>query len=168
MNEEDEIYSLGMLLESRGLSHSEIDSYFEHFGVRGMKWGVRRTRRAERLARWKEGSGKASWLRSTAHVGPIDLVKGRGIRGGTARKAMREVARENRRRNGEATTRDRLARIGNTKVQDLVPVRASKANKETRFRSSDKAVVAAAGALIVARMIGREAMRRGAVQALAK
>jgi len=31
-----------MTLEENGLSHSEIDTYLEHAGVKGMKWGTRR------------------------------------------------------------------------------------------------------------------------------
>jgi len=36
-----DIHILGTMLEEKGLSHSEIDAYFEHHGVKGMKWGIR-------------------------------------------------------------------------------------------------------------------------------
>lgn len=39
---EKEISEIGSMLESKGLTHSEIDAYFAHRGVKGMKWGVRR------------------------------------------------------------------------------------------------------------------------------
>lgn len=42
---EDEILEIGFALEEGGLSHSEIDAYFAHYGKPGMKWGVRRSRR---------------------------------------------------------------------------------------------------------------------------
>lgn len=38
---EDDIHNLGLMLEEKGLSHSQIDSYFEHHGVKGMHWGIR-------------------------------------------------------------------------------------------------------------------------------
>lgn len=39
---EEQIDVIGLMLEDKGLTHSEIDSYLEHRGVKGMKWGVRR------------------------------------------------------------------------------------------------------------------------------
>ena len=44
---ETDILEIGLMLEEKGLSHSEIDSYFEHHGVKGQKWGVRRARNRE-------------------------------------------------------------------------------------------------------------------------
>lgn len=41
MNDED-IDDIGFMLEEKGLTHEEIDEYFEHYGTKGMKWGVRR------------------------------------------------------------------------------------------------------------------------------
>jgi len=38
----EEIDSIGTILEEKGMSHSDIDLYFEHYGVPGMKWGKRR------------------------------------------------------------------------------------------------------------------------------
>lgn len=41
---DDQIDAIGFGLEAEGLSHSEIDDYFlQHYGKKGMKWGVRRT-----------------------------------------------------------------------------------------------------------------------------
>ena len=51
MMTDDEIYELGMLLEGKGLSHSEIDDFLEHQGVKGMKWGVRRSKKVTGVAR---------------------------------------------------------------------------------------------------------------------
>lgn len=39
---DEQIDEIGTMLEDKGLTHSEIDAYFEHRGVKGMKWGVRR------------------------------------------------------------------------------------------------------------------------------
>lgn len=48
---DEEIYALGMDLELAGFSHSEIDTYFQHAGVKGMKWGVRKSRKETGLTR---------------------------------------------------------------------------------------------------------------------
>jgi len=38
----DEQYlAVGQDLEAAGLSHAQIDAYFEHHGVKGQKWGIR-------------------------------------------------------------------------------------------------------------------------------
>lgn len=42
MYTDEEIDSIGLMFEEKGVSHSEIDAYFAHRGVKGMKWGVRR------------------------------------------------------------------------------------------------------------------------------
>lgn len=44
---EKEISEIGVMLEDKGLTHQEIDAYFEHSGVKGMKWGVRRANAKE-------------------------------------------------------------------------------------------------------------------------
>ncbi len=42
---EDDILKMGSFLEHQGMSDPEIDDWFEHAGVRGMKWGVRKPRK---------------------------------------------------------------------------------------------------------------------------
>jgi len=42
MYTEEQIDAIGLMLEEKGLSHAQIDEYFEHFGVVGMKWGIRK------------------------------------------------------------------------------------------------------------------------------
>lgn len=39
---DEQIDAIGIVLEDNGMSHSEIDAYFAHYGKKGMKWGVRR------------------------------------------------------------------------------------------------------------------------------
>jgi len=48
---EADIDTVGHMLEEKGLSHSQIDSYFEHHGVKGMKWGVRREQKRAAYAK---------------------------------------------------------------------------------------------------------------------
>lgn len=46
---DEEIEIIGVTLEGGGFTHAEIDEYFEHSGVRGMKWGVRRQLNKQRV-----------------------------------------------------------------------------------------------------------------------
>jgi len=149
----------------------KVDAFLEHYGVRGMQWGVRRTRRTQRLARAAAadssvssraravGIGGLGVVRVRGRVGPIDLVKGGGIRGGATRKVGREVAREARIKAGKAKTSDILVRVGSTRVTDIVPVRTKNTGKKT-IMDNDKAIVAAAGAVFVAQYLGRRALRK--------
>jgi hypothetical protein len=40
-----DIDQVGEYLESQGLDDAQIDAYFEHSGVRGMHWGVRKQKK---------------------------------------------------------------------------------------------------------------------------
>lgn len=44
---EEEIDEIGLVLEHGGMSDNDIDTYFAHHGVKGMKWGERRKRNKE-------------------------------------------------------------------------------------------------------------------------
>lgn len=48
---EIEILELGLTLEHMGFSDYEIDSYLEHFGVKGMHWGQRKAYNKANVAR---------------------------------------------------------------------------------------------------------------------
>lgn len=48
---DEEINTIGNILEDEGLSHSEIDAYFEHHGVKGQKWGLRKGKSATGYSR---------------------------------------------------------------------------------------------------------------------
>lgn len=36
---------VGQMLEDKGLTHAQIDEYFEHHGVEGIKWSARQSRK---------------------------------------------------------------------------------------------------------------------------
>lgn len=45
MYTEEQIDTIGLMLEEKGLTHSQINDHFEHHGVRGMKWGQRHSKK---------------------------------------------------------------------------------------------------------------------------
>lgn len=143
--------------------------FLEHFGVPGMKWGVRRDRRAGALVSLGSGEGGTiSKVRSARDVlrGPVDVVAGRGIRGGSKRRGRRQLARNARVRSGEANAKDLMVYYGGTRAMDLIPVRTKNIGKDTTAGRSvskssgrDVAIVAAAGAFYVARTILKQKAR---------
>lgn len=60
------IVEIGEHLEHQGWSDDAIDEYLEHFGVKGMKWGVRREARQRNRALNKASRAKdnADWAKS--------------------------------------------------------------------------------------------------------
>ena len=106
------------------MTFETADDVLEHFGVKGMKWGVRRDRRAARLARVGRGEGGIrDKTRALANVNAVDLVRGRGLRGAAARRSERQIDRNRRVREGEASARDLLTYFGSTRITDLIPSR---------------------------------------------
>lgn len=96
------------------------DNLLEHFGVKGMRWGVRRENRIARLER--VGSGKASRA-DKVRVGLTDTTSAGVIRRGGFRKAAAGKAanmriRDARVANGHATVMDHLARHGGDRIFD--------------------------------------------------
>lgn len=118
--------------------------FLEHVGVKGMKWGVRRNRRAELFT--KRATGKANLVEKAyvqTHLGVIDRVRGRGTTGGAKRKGARLHGRNSRVQEGEASVVDMLLYYGTFKYKDLVPVRSK--NKDTKDRNK-RALSVAVGA----------------------
>lgn len=145
--------------ELQRMSSQDISKYIEHHGVAGMKWGVRRTRRLQALQRaGTKGGPKISKVRALANVGPVDLIKGRGITGGAHRKAVRIKGQLGRHKAGKATTVDLVKRYGSTRVSDLIPTTKSRQHLQTTAKR-DAVIVAGAGALFAARLIAKRAAR---------
>jgi hypothetical protein len=149
---------------------NEIDIFIldqiEHAGIKGMKWGVRRERRIERLARGGVKGGSAiSRVRAAGRIGPVDFVRGRGVRGGSARKAVRVQGQLDRFKRGEASAVDIIKRYGSTHARDLVPVREKNVGKKTRVRGDivGAAGVVLIGASIAARMLANKQVGRALV-----
>lgn len=129
------------------------EEYLAHYGIPGMKWGVRRERRIQSLDRAIRGEGGvATKARALSKLTPVDLVKGRGIRGGSQRKAARNRARNARVQAGQGRLRDNAVYYGSTRVSDLIPVRSKNVNKKTTV-SGDKVAVAAVGAFFIASLL---------------
>ncbi len=145
---EDDILEIGDMLEEKGLSHSEIDSYFEHHGVVGMKWGVRRRNRIARTVMVGKGKGTISdKLRVHAYANPVDVVRKASFRKGAALKGARMMRREDRMANGRGKARDVLISIGTARASDVLPSVMGGALKKDASRDMAKISSGAAFAL---------------------
>lgn len=122
---------LGEYLEHAGLSDEEIDTVLVHFGVKGMRWGVRRDTRAQSLIRYAEGKGtRGDKFRRYATRGPLAIVsKKYGTREQRVALANKLLAKEGQRmldrnkrvREGKASIKDILGYVGDTRIYDIIP-----------------------------------------------
>lgn len=145
-----------------------VDDFFEHHGVRGMRWGVRRQRRVDLLKRAAKKTGYPSGIAKTRSMlgygpklGPIDLIKGRGLSGGFQRKSQRMQARLKRIKRGRATTMDQIHRVGSFRLSDAIPVRAKNVhNPKVGTVKRDTAAVALLGTAMVVQYLARRGTSR--------
>ena len=117
-----------MLIPQKPGSPEEV--YLEHFGVKGQKWGVRRTQRKERqaarnaqidAARARVNSGKTrsefeaarAKFKAQKKAGRKDLVTAR-------RKASDEIAIARQVKSGSETTKVILTVIGTTAISSIL------------------------------------------------
>ena len=71
----------------------EVGEFLEHFGVKGMKWGVRNSERTARVASGNGSTGDK--VRKVAGSSAVDLIRGKGVQGA----AKIQVARGERKAN---------------------------------------------------------------------
>lgn len=107
-----------------------------HYGVKGMKWGVRKARTAQlgkRAARNERvAEGKGSLLDKTITLGGSStarLVTSGGLRNEAARRATNKRSEIKRLADGKAKVTDILKAYGTVSTTDL----ARAANKKTDF-----------------------------------
>jgi hypothetical protein len=115
----------------------EISDFLDHHGVKGQKWGIRNKRRTQNYI--DVGRGKATTsqkLRAAYNTGPIDLIKGRGFKGGAARKGAREKRASDNIANGKASARNILTRAAAIRSQDLIPTSKSRYNTKAAVGAS--------------------------------
>lgn len=136
---------IGLYLEHQGATDYEIDEFLEHFGVKGMKWGVRRAQRLNDQAASgvdkfgnrnnkstqrridnvrKIASGKASameTLRGVAfNVAPEYIVKaGFSIKGGAQEQLDAAQKVQTKIVGGKKKATDVLLRMGGNDIRTL-------------------------------------------------
>ena len=124
------------------------DTYLEHFGKKGMRWGVRRDNRASNLKAVGKVGGKTTFgqkVRAYTQVGPITLSRSGGsFKKGAAIKGERSLALNKRVQSGKASAGDMINYYGGTRHADLIP--------SSRSRSSTKSAAGAGilGVVLVA------------------
>lgn len=98
-----------------------------HYGVKGMKWGVKKayTDRKKKetgfYGRVASGTGNKRDKFKAVLATPIpDMVKGGGLKGGAARVDKRIQDHLDRVNNGKKTLRDTLALVGGVSVGDVI------------------------------------------------
>lgn len=98
-----------------------IDDFFEHVGVKGMHWGVRKQKQLDTLNRISSGKGKTlETLRFKANVSMIELAANKGdFKKIASGRAAILSAQKNRIESGNATKMDKLDRALNTSIIDL-------------------------------------------------
>ena len=116
---EEEIDDVGTMLEDKGLSHSEIDAYFEHAGVKGMKWGQRRTKKAQgRVDKIKIVASGNATRREGANAGYRYLRKEKQQR--SAQKTLISWKKTQTKVNsGKSKVSDILLKAGGINIREL-------------------------------------------------
>jgi hypothetical protein len=102
------------------------EAALEHFGVKGMKWGVRKgytSRISNKAAAARRVSeGKASVVdkvRIHGTTSSADFIKGGGFKGGARVRADRDEAHVQRINEGKATTLDLIKLYGGARITDI-------------------------------------------------
>lgn len=130
----------------------EVQEFIDHHGVKGQKWGIRNKRRTENFIQVGKGKGSPTqYARAAYNLGPIDLIKGRGVKGGSRRKGARQRKASNNFANGKATTRNLLTRLAAVRQQDIIPTSKSSKNTSAAVGAS------IAGAILIS--VGQTAIK---------
>lgn len=112
----------------------DTDDFLEHYGVKGMKWGVRKGVRGRANAvvsrklntaidyNDRVASGKASavqTLRVAVSASVFELAKNKGVKNVAAARADKGRAIRSRLETGEATFKDKMLTYGNVTLLEL-------------------------------------------------
>ena len=97
----------------------ELDDFLAHYGVKGMKWGVRRAKKKQgtidSLRRVSKGKGNfEDEATAITKVSGIDLIRGRGVKGAAGIKADRMQRRLDTGQARNAERKKIVAELGKT------------------------------------------------------
>jgi hypothetical protein len=97
---------------------TEVESFIEHFGKKGMKWGVRRQKRlarAQRVATGKSSKGETAAFLLT-DTSRASVKRNKGVAGAAASRVRELKGRKERIQKGEAKVKDMLALYGGDRL----------------------------------------------------
>ena len=109
---------------------TEAEDFLAHYGVKGMKWGVRKSPKVEvgkkpsKLLEYKKKQASdnsiAKSLTSTTGVTGIGLIKSKGnLSKAVAKKNQKTIDKIDRIQRGEGTARDVISIYGNVSLLDV-------------------------------------------------
>ena len=132
---------IGEFLEHQGLSDEQIDAYFEHHGVKGQKWGVRKAearaakgpdrfgnrnnakaqRRVDQVKRVAQGKASlADKVNVALFKVPLQDLISEGSLSGASQATLDRGARIQRKVNlGKKNVTDILNRLGGVDIREL-------------------------------------------------
>ena len=146
---DEEIDVVGAMLEEKGLSHSEIDAFFEHAGVKGMKWGVRRKNSAGESIR---ELNKASRQKQREKQSSSVTRAREKVRGGQTKREFKTAKKQykiNKKELGRVEAKRILKKAKEKRTKDIY-----KANEYKNGKEKAAVVLAAAGLFTLAVVSG--------------
>jgi hypothetical protein len=109
-----------------GEDKPSLDVLLKHYGVKGMKWGVRnayadrQAKKAQYLGRVAAGKGTRRDKARVALTTPIPSLIRKGVRKSAAEQDISAKAHRDRLTSGKAKAGDILSFIGRVSISDIV------------------------------------------------
>jgi len=98
----------------------EVEEFLAHYGVKGMKWGVRKQNQLDNYTRVADGKASVTQrLNVYASMSLLEIAVAGGGKKAAANRAAGLAAQKARIESGKSTVFDKMDRAMNTSVIDL-------------------------------------------------